>query len=542
MNRRKKVKRLGAKTISFPKGKGHLTHNNREFISNNVVPERTDWNRIYIQESLEQAYEKCFGQALMEYNAGQKRKDRRKENYLKEIENSGNKEKTFYENIVQIGKKDDTPVVGADGKLTEEAKAAIEILEQYAKTFQERNPNLYLFNCVMHLDEATPHLHIDYIPVANGYKTGMKTRNSLTKALQQMGFAKAVSKKENETVAWQQRERAYLTELCQEKGIDVEVLGIQRDNLTLPEYKAAMRKVEKLEHQAVEIEENNQRLVEQAEKLVDQIAKLDEKEKDNKNVLKKYGLRADTLKTIAKETEKDTKKLKSAAIPVSNIFGSEEYVKVKKSDWEKIIDAFGRAVSRNKLLEKYEKKIVALEKKVSDVSGLLDKMKQFKGDQMLHHFKGKIDIGTGNGGFLSQLKLQNEMRLTDESWINYQKGKGDEEFQKYMEDLTDMQNHVLLYLQSFCSLEEKGVQERREQQVADKKESRSTAAIGVDKQVNVKDVEKAERKSVPQKKATVGKEKKPSIHERLEINKKIVQEKQGKDKPERGADLGVRTV
>ena len=542
MNRRKKVKRLGAKTISFPKGKGHLTHNNREFISNNVVPERTDWNRIYIQESLEQAYEKCFGQALMEYNAGQKRKDRRKENYLKEIENSGNKEKTFYENIVQIGKKDDTPVVGADGKLTEEAKAAIEILEQYAKTFQERNPNLYLFNCVMHLDEATPHLHIDYIPVANGYKTGMKTRNSLTKALQQMGFAKAVSKKENETVAWQQRERAYLTELCQEKGIDVEVLGIQRDNLTLPEYKAAMRKVEKLEHQAVEIEENNQRLAEQAEKLVDQIAKLDEKEKDNKNVLKKYGLRADTLKTIAKETEKDTKKLKSAAIPVSNILGSEEYVKVKKSDWEKIIDAFGRAVSRNKLLEKYEKKIVALEKKVSDVSGLLDKMKQFKGDQMLHHFKEKIDIGTGNGGFLSQLKLQNEMRLTDESWINYQKGKGDEEFQKYMEDLTDMQNHVLLYLQSFCSLEEKGVQERREQQVADKKESRSTAAIGVDKQVNVKDVEKAERKSVPQKKATVGKEKKPSIHERLEINKKIVQEKQGKDKPERGADLGVRTV
>lgn len=368
---------MGAKTISFPKGKGHLTHNNRDFISKNVVPERTSWNRIYMQESLEEAYEKCFGQALMDYNAAQKRKDRRKENYLKEIENSGNKEKTFYENIVQIGKKEDTPVVDENGNLTEEAKIAIEILEQYAKTFQERNPNLYLFNCVMHLDEATPHLHIDYIPVAHGYKTGMETRNSLTKALQQMGFAKAVSKKENETVAWQQRERAFLTELCQEKGIDVEVLGIQRDNLSLPEYKAAMRKVEKLEHQAVEIDENNQRLAEQAEKLVDQIAKLDEKEKDNKNVLKKYDLRADTLKTIAKETEKDTKKLKSAAIPVSNIFGSEEYVKVKKSDWEKIIDVFSRAVSRNKLLEKYEKKIVALEKKVSDVSGLLDKMKQF---------------------------------------------------------------------------------------------------------------------------------------------------------------------
>ena len=155
-----------------------------------------------------------------------------------------------------------------------------------------------------------------------------------------------------------------------------------------------------------------------------------------------------------------------------------------------------------------------------------------KSDQMLHHFKGKIDIGTGNGGLLSQLKLQNEMRLTDESWINYQKGKGSEEFQKYMEDLTDMQNHVLPYLQSFCSLEEKGVQERREQQVMAKKESRAIAVTGVEKSANVKDAGKEERKSVPQKK--------PSIHERLEINKKIIQEKQGKDKPKRGADLGVR--
>ena len=133
MNRRKKVKRLGAKTISFPKGKGHLTHNNREFISNNVVPERTAWNRIYIQESLEQAYEKCFGQALMEYNAGQKRKDRRKENYLKEIENSGNKEKTFYENIVQIGKKDDTPVVQMESLLRRQRQ-----LLKYWSSMQKR--------------------------------------------------------------------------------------------------------------------------------------------------------------------------------------------------------------------------------------------------------------------------------------------------------------------------------------------------------------------------------------------------------------------
>ena len=115
--------------------------------------------------------------------------------------------------------------------------------------------------------------------------------------------------------------------------------------------------------------------------------------------------------------------------------------------------------------------------------------------------------------------------------------------QKYMEDLTDMQNHVLPYLQSFCSLEEKGVKERREQQVAEKNESREDVTrAGVEANTAVKDEGKAERKIVTQKKAMPGKEKKPSIHERLEINKRIIQEKQGKDKLERGADLGVRTV
>ena len=106
-----------------------------------------------------------------------------------------------------------------------------------------------------------------------------------------------------------------------------------------------------------------------------------------------------------------------------------------------------------------------------------------------------------------------------------------------------MQNHILPYLQSFCSLEEKGVQERREQQVAEKNESREAVPrAGVETNTAVKDAGKVERKAVAQKKAIAGKEKKPSIHERLEINKRIIQEKQGKDKPERGADLGVRTV
>ena len=117
---------MAGRTISFPKGDGSLAHNNREFIANNVCPERTGWNKTYIRESIADAYEKCFGEAVREYNAGQKRNDRKISNYVKKIENSDNGENVFYENIVQLGTKYDTPVVDEDGNLTEAAKEAVD--------------------------------------------------------------------------------------------------------------------------------------------------------------------------------------------------------------------------------------------------------------------------------------------------------------------------------------------------------------------------------------------------------------------------------
>lgn len=396
---------MAGRTISFPKGDGSLAHNNREFIANNVCPERTGWNKTYIRESIADAYEKCFGEAVREYNAGQKRSDRKISNYVKKIENSDNGENVFYENIVQLGTKYDTPVVDENGNLTEAAKEAVDLLDEYARTFQERNPNLYLFNCVLHLDEATPHLHIDYIPVADGYKKGMKIRNSISKALQQMGFEKGKGRYDNEVIDWEARERDYLMDLCRERGIEVEIKGDKRDNLTLPEYKAVMRKVECLEVEAdkldkqnetleqcneslqkrasdlhgqvQEMEAHNNELVLQAQELTEQIEEAEAKEKAAQEVLDKHDLRADTYKLISKEVAAETKNMKSAAVPVTNLFGSEEYVKVKKSDWNKILDAFSKAVSRNHLLEKYEKKITVLEKRIAVLADQVEKLKRF---------------------------------------------------------------------------------------------------------------------------------------------------------------------
>lgn len=396
---------MAGRTISFPKGEGSLTHNNREFIANNVCPERTGWNRTYIRESIADAYEKCFGEAVREYNAGQKRNDRKISNYVKKIENSDNGENVFYENIVQLGTKYDTAVVDENGNLTEAAKEAVDLLDEYARTFQERNPNLYLFNCVLHLDEATPHLHIDYIPVANGYKKGMKTRNSISKALQQMGFQKGKGRYDNEVIDWEARERDYLMELCKERGIEVEIKGDKRDNLTLPEYKAAMRKVECLAAEAEKLDKQNETLAQsnenlqklssdllgqvqameshnnelilRAQELTEQIEEAEIKKKAAKEVLAKHDLRMETFKVISKEVAAETKNMKSVAVPVTNLFGSEEYVKVKKSDWKKMLDAFGKAVSRNHLLERYEMKISGSEKQITVLTDQTEKLKRF---------------------------------------------------------------------------------------------------------------------------------------------------------------------
>lgn len=234
------------KTISFVKGKGSLSHNNRDFVADNVDKDRIDWNVYYIQQSLGEAYAQIFGPAIEEYNAKQKRKDRWVTDYLTDIKNSGNNEKQFYEIVVQIGKKEDTGVLNEGGELSVDAKAAQEILDEYVRSFQERNPNLYLFNAVLHMDEATPHLHLDYIPVAHGYKTKMHTRNSLTKALQEMGIEPATSKLDNETMHWQKRERDFLMGICRERGLEVEVLGEKRDNYTIPEYKAARQAADEI--------------------------------------------------------------------------------------------------------------------------------------------------------------------------------------------------------------------------------------------------------------------------------------------------------
>jgi len=347
---------MSGKTISFVKGKGSLRHNNRDFFADNVDVERISWNRIYKQESLEEAYEYCFGDALREYNEKQTRSDRKKDNYISEIKNSGNNEKVFYENVVQIGTVLDTGVLDADGNVTVDAQKAAEVLEEYARTFQERNPNLYLFNAVLHMDEATPHLHLDYIPVAHGYKKGMKTRNSLTKAFQEMGFDKAVSKTQNETMEWQKRERDYIQQLCKEKEIFVVKKGEVRDNYSISEYKDAMRAKESVERETVEMKEHLEALTKR---------------------MKAYSIEADTLPVVKKAIDKEVNEINSSVKITRPLFGNEDMVQVPKSMWDKIIQVFKWASFKQKTYDKVIAKNGMQEKEIHGLSARLQEIKKY---------------------------------------------------------------------------------------------------------------------------------------------------------------------
>ena len=127
-------------------------------------------------------------------------------------------------------------------------------------------------------------------------------------------------------------------------------------------------------------------------------------------------------------------------------------------DKEMDISGYQKLGSLDEITAKMDAELVS---KADPKTGIPEKTVQmyftiyYPDHNQMQELKGKINIGDGNGGIVSQLKSQNEMKLHDESWMNYQKAKGEESFQAYMADLTDMQEHVLPYLQSFCSMEER---------------------------------------------------------------------------------------
>ena len=226
-------------------GKGSVAHNSRQFKAANVDPERTSLNRRYCNRNIKKVYEELFGEALEKYNAKQTRSDRKIKNYYEKIRTS-KQEKPFTELVMQIGNHEDTNAQSEFG-----AKAA-EILDEYMKGFQERNPHLRVFSAYMHMDESTPHLHIDFVPFTTGSKRGLETRVSLKSALAQQGITGG-TKYETEWSVFTRREKEQLAEIMERHGIGWKQLDTHEEHLSVLDYKKKMR-TQEVEELSTELE------------------------------------------------------------------------------------------------------------------------------------------------------------------------------------------------------------------------------------------------------------------------------------------------
>ena len=224
------------RTISAMRGKGSLSHNRRDFIAENVDSSRTPLNVEYRNEDIRTVYHELFDDALARYNEKQTRKDRVIDDYYEKIR-TGKQEKLFEELIIQIGNKDDMNATSENGQL------ARQMLDEYMQSFQQRNPTLRVFSAHLHMDEATPHLHIDFIPFTTGSKRGLETRVSLKKALEALGFAGG-TKSHTELNQWIESEKQALASIMARHDIEWEQKGTHEEHLSVLDYKKQERSKE----------------------------------------------------------------------------------------------------------------------------------------------------------------------------------------------------------------------------------------------------------------------------------------------------------
>ena len=257
------------RTISFMTGKGSVNHNSRKFHAKNTDPERSHLNVEYCNENIKDVYHELFDEALARYNEKQTRNDRRIDDYYEKIR-SGKQEKLFHEIILQIG---DRETMGAE---TEEGRLAAKILDEYMQDFQRRNPTLRVFSAHLHMDEATPHLHIDFVPYITGSKRGLDTRVSLKQALSALGF-KGGTRRETELNQWVVSEKQQLASIMLEHGIEWEQKGTHEKHLSLLDFEKQERakEVAALESQKAELEEHNATMQEVNEKWLDQLENIE---------------------------------------------------------------------------------------------------------------------------------------------------------------------------------------------------------------------------------------------------------------------------
>ena len=342
--------------VSMPQGKGSQLHNRRGYESiGRAIPDHIDQSRTHenvtlVDIPIKQAYDELFGEALAAYNAKQRRADRKIASYYEHVKGLKTGEKLFYEDVVQWGSKDDF----TNEKTRQTAKKC---LIEYVNGFEKRNPNIKLIGAYIHMDEASPHLHLDYIPVATGYKRGLSVRNSFSRALHEMGFEQdPETRKDNAAVQWKKHERAVFGDICAAHGLEVEEERAARGSLSVDEYKEARDKMlepikqEMQPYQQLEIATNEVDV--KGLRLAGWVGVKDKDLKELKEQAKAYIVNRDEIGTL-RERVAATSHREQCVEQREQELDQKNAVIRKKAEY--LLEAYDRQGHLNELLEKAEK-------------------------------------------------------------------------------------------------------------------------------------------------------------------------------------------
>ncbi len=380
------------RTISAMSGEGVVAHNRRTYFAENVDPTRTHLNIEYCYTPIEQAYHNLFDEALAEFNAKQKRKDRCIENYYEKI-CSGKQEKPFYEVIFQIGNREDMATASENGEL------AKTVLDKFYHSFLERNPQLHVYSAHLHMDEATPHLHIDFIPFTSGSKRGLSTRVSLKQALADQGIT-GEGRSLTERDLWVQREKEALAEIMLEHEIEWEQKGEHREHLSVLEYKREQRTQE-----LAELTEQTQEKAAEAAALDKQLEKTKQK-KVNIESIDKIEAKPVMLSPSRVSLEKSEYETLSTA--AKKFYAQEK----KESKLQKLLDA------ANKMIEELKSKIKSL---IAENSSLRDELSKYKS---VRNRLNSANLEQENERLQRKVRTYEEVISQNKLWHLFGKGRG----------------------------------------------------------------------------------------------------------------------
>ena len=309
-------------SISFNQShQSSLSHNNRENIHGNpgIDPARSEENIYFVQKDIRSVYKDVFQEAVNKYNGKQKRNDRKIQDYYDKI-HKDDKTHEQRELVVAIGEGKDDP------KYREAKKEA---LKRYAEAFQERNPNLAVYNMVLHDDEANPHLHINYVPNFESSR-GLTRRVGMDRALQEQGV-QGTGRKLIEH--WREAETAYIEQLAKEHIPDFE-----RANVGSHKYMKVRQYKEYAE--AKLIVENQVQEKETQLEMIDHHLKSVE-EKTNELQVAKKSLESDVvdqykeLETVKQQVESESEKLQLIGQRYVEL---EKRVKQQQEELDSVVD------------------------------------------------------------------------------------------------------------------------------------------------------------------------------------------------------------